>query len=116
MRVTDVIGAILIGAVIGLLGRLVLPGRQNIGTFVTFLIGVGAAILGMFVARFLNVDHHAPAQFWFLRWDWTVLAIQVGFAVVGVGAANALTFTRLAGGRPRKRSPRRRRSASRSEA
>ncbi|MFC7546924.1 hypothetical protein [Plantactinospora sp. GCM10030261] len=33
-----------------------------------------------------------------LRWDWILLAIQVGLAVVGVALANMLTFTRLAGG------------------
>jgi uncharacterized membrane protein YeaQ/YmgE (transglycosylase-associated protein family) len=112
MRVTDVLSAILVGAVIGLLGRLALPGRQQIGVFATFLIGVGAALLGLLVAHFFNVDHKEPARLWFLRWDWIVLAIQVGFAIVGVGLANVLTFTKLAGGdAPRKRTTRRRKSS-----
>jgi uncharacterized membrane protein YeaQ/YmgE (transglycosylase-associated protein family) len=115
MRVTDWISAILVGAVIGLLGRLVLPGRQRIGVFITFLIGVGASLLGLVVARLLHVDHHASVRLWFLRWDWIVLVIQVAFAVVGVGAANVLTYTKLAGGdQPRKRTTRRRRTPSRS--
>lgn len=115
MRVTDYLSAILVGVVIGVLGRLVLPGRQRIGVFVTFLIGVGAALLGSFVARWLNVDDNAGVRLWVLHWDWIVLTIQVGFAVVGVGLANMLTHTKLAGGedRPRKR-PARRRTRSRS--
>ncbi|MBW4703755.1 hypothetical protein [Micromonospora sp. RL09-050-HVF-A] len=42
MLVTGYLGAVLIGALVGLLGRLVLPGRQRIGVFATFVIGVGA--------------------------------------------------------------------------
>jgi uncharacterized membrane protein YeaQ/YmgE (transglycosylase-associated protein family) len=117
MRVTDYLSAILVGAIIGLLGRLALPGRQRIGAFATFLVGVGASLLGLFAARFFNVDHHAPMRLWFLRWDWIVLAIQVGLAVIGIGVANMLTFTRLGGGEgPRKRPARRRRATSRSSA
>ncbi|MFR9780444.1 GlsB/YeaQ/YmgE family stress response membrane protein [Micromonospora sp. MS34] len=98
MVVTGYLSAILIGAVVGLLGRLVLPGRQRIGVVATFVIGVGAAVLGTFVARMLNVAHGATVKVWALHWDWIVLALQVGFAVVGVALANMLTFTRLARG------------------
>jgi uncharacterized membrane protein YeaQ/YmgE (transglycosylase-associated protein family) len=108
MQVTGYLGAVLIGALVGLLGRLILPGRQRIGVFATFVIGVGAAVLGTLVARTLNIDHDAPFQLRSLHWDWIILALQVGFAVVGVALANMLTFTRLAGGEdvPRKRSSR----------
>jgi uncharacterized membrane protein YeaQ/YmgE (transglycosylase-associated protein family) len=98
MRVTDWVSAILVGIVVGILGRLALPGRQRIGAFATFLIGVAAALLGTVVARWLGVDRNAPAHLWALRWDWVVLAIQVGFAIVGIGLANVLTYTKLAGG------------------
>jgi hypothetical protein len=69
---------------------------------------LGAAVLGSLVARALNLDHAAPVRLWSLRWDWIILALQVGFAVVGVALANMLTFARLAGGddTPRKRSGR----------
>jgi uncharacterized membrane protein YeaQ/YmgE (transglycosylase-associated protein family) len=118
MQVTGYLGAVLIGALVGLLGRLVLPGRQRIGVFATFVIGVGAAVLGTFVARKFHVDHDAPVRLWSLRWDWILLALQVGFAVVGVALANMLTFTRLAGGDdpPRRRSSRGRASRSRAKA
>lgn len=98
MQVTGYLGAVLIGALVGLLGRLVLPGRQRIGVVATFLIGVGAALLGTFVARSLSIEERAPVKLWSLHWDWVILALQVGFAVVGVALANMLTFTRLAGG------------------
>jgi uncharacterized membrane protein YeaQ/YmgE (transglycosylase-associated protein family) len=103
MQVTGYLGAVLIGALVGLLGRLILPGRQRIGAVATFVIGVCAAVLGTFVARMLNIDHKAPVELWSLRWDWIILALQVGFAIVGVAIANMLTFTRLAGGDDNKR-------------
>ncbi|MEU8210527.1 hypothetical protein AB0B85_15155 [Micromonospora sp. NPDC049044] len=57
------------------------------------------------VARALHVDDAAGVRVWVLRWDWVVLAIQVGVAIIAVALANMLTFTRLAGGdeTPRRR-------------
>ncbi|MET8259620.1 GlsB/YeaQ/YmgE family stress response membrane protein [Micromonospora sp. NPDC005205] len=108
MLVSGYLGAVLIGALVGLLGRLILPGRQRIGVFATFVIGVGSAVLGTVVARALNIDDGANVQVWVLRWDWVVLAIQVGLAIIAVALANMLTFTRLAGGddTPRRRTRR----------
>lgn len=45
-----VIWFILVGAVIGLLARLVVPGRNSIGTLMTILVGVVGAVLGGLVA------------------------------------------------------------------
>src|SRR4051794_19913392 len=45
-----VIWFILIGAVIGLLARLVVPGRNSIGTLMTILVGVVGAVLGGVIA------------------------------------------------------------------
>ncbi|MEU8330485.1 GlsB/YeaQ/YmgE family stress response membrane protein [Micromonospora sp. NPDC048839] len=108
MLVTGYLGAVLIGALVGLLGRLILPGRQRIGVFATFVLGVGSAVLGTVVARALDIDDGANVEVWVLRWDWVVLAIQVGLAIIAVALANMLTFTRLAGGddKPRRRTRR----------
>ncbi|MDG4809839.1 GlsB/YeaQ/YmgE family stress response membrane protein [Micromonospora sp. WMMD1120] len=105
MLVYGYLGAVLIGALVGLLGRLILPGRQRIGIVATFVLGVGSAVLGTVVARALHADDDAGVKVWVLRWDWIVLAIQVGLAVIAVALANMLTFTRLAGGdeTPRRR-------------
>ena len=43
------------GLIIGALGRLVLPGRQNIPIWLTILIGVVAAIIGTLLANALGV-------------------------------------------------------------
>ena len=45
----------LTGLVIGALGRLVLPGRQNIGLLATALIGIAASLLGGILANVFDV-------------------------------------------------------------
>ena len=85
MDFSDILGAIIVGAIVGVLGRLALPGRQRIGAFVTLLIGVGAAFLGTYLADRFSIADKAPQTLWFLRWDWLVLGIQVpaGAALTG---------------------------------
>jgi uncharacterized membrane protein YeaQ/YmgE (transglycosylase-associated protein family) len=49
---------ILIGLVVGAVGRLVVPGRQHIGILMTILIGVVAAIIGgILTAALLGAGH-----------------------------------------------------------
>ena len=117
MHINDYLSAIAIGIVIGVLGRLVLPGRQSIGLFITFLIGVGAALLGTLIAELVNLDDKALVKVWKIQWSWWELGIQVLLAVVGIGLANMLTYTRLASGaaKPRKRTTRKRRTKAKAE-
>ena len=42
----DLIGTIIFGAVIGVLARIVLPGRQPYGWIVTVLLGIAGALIG----------------------------------------------------------------------
>lgn len=77
MEVTGIITALLIGLIIGALGRLVVPGKQNIPIWLTLLIGVVAALVGTLVAGLLDVAD-TPGI------DWIELILQVGFAAAGV--------------------------------
>ncbi len=77
MEVTGFFTAIIIGLIIGALGRLIVPGKQNIPIWLTLLIGVVAAIIGTFIAAALGVDDTGGI-------DWIELALQVGLAAVGV--------------------------------
>ena len=77
MEVTGFFTAIIIGLIIGALGRLVVPGKQNIPIWLTLVIGIVAAILGTLVAGALNVDDTRGI-------DWIELILQVAFAAVGV--------------------------------
>ena len=46
----QILGLILIGIVIGVLARLVLPGRQHIGALMTVLLGICGALVGGVIA------------------------------------------------------------------
>jgi uncharacterized membrane protein YeaQ/YmgE (transglycosylase-associated protein family) len=46
----QILGLIIIGIVIGVLARLVLPGRQKIGAGLTILLGIAGALVGGIVA------------------------------------------------------------------
>ena len=77
MEVTGFITAIIIGLIIGALGRLVVPGKQNIPIWLTMLIGVVAAIIGTFLAGAVGVADTRGI-------DWIELALQVALAAAGV--------------------------------
>ncbi len=78
MTVTGIISAIVIGAIIGALARLILPGRQNLPIWLTILIGIAAAILGTFIARALGIPTQTSGI------DWLELLVQLGVAVLAV--------------------------------
>ncbi|ANC31791.1 GlsB/YeaQ/YmgE family stress response membrane protein [Isoptericola dokdonensis] len=77
MTVSGIITAIIIGAVIGALGRLVLRGRQNISIIATILVGIVAALIGTWLASLIGVRDTGGI-------DWIELALQIGLAAVGV--------------------------------
>ncbi|MCU1538110.1 MAG: transglycosylase [Humibacillus sp.] len=52
-----IIGAIVVGAIIGALGRLILPGKQNISLVVTILIGIVANVIVTLIVRQLGYSN-----------------------------------------------------------
>lgn len=73
MQADNFFSAILVGLVIGALGRLAVPGRQPIGCLMTLLIGIVGAVAGLAIARAADVN-----------WWLLVLGCQVGVAAIGV--------------------------------
>lgn len=78
MTVTGIITAIVIGLVVGVLARLILPGRQNIPIWLTIVVGIVAAFLGTALARALGIPTATSGI------DWLELLVQVVLAVIGV--------------------------------
>ena len=76
MTVTGIITALIVGLIIGALGRLVVPGKQNIPIWLTMVVGVAAALIGTFLARAVGVNTSG--------FSWLELLFQVGLAAVGV--------------------------------
>jgi uncharacterized membrane protein YeaQ/YmgE (transglycosylase-associated protein family) len=77
VTVTGIITALIVGLIIGALGRLVVPGKQNIPIWLTMLIGVAAALLGTVIANAVGVNNTRGL-------DWTELLFQVVLAAIGV--------------------------------
>jgi len=77
VTVTGIIVAIIVGAIIGALGRLVVPGKQNLPIWLTIAIGIVAALLGTFVAKAVGVADTKG-------FDWIEFLIQVALAAGGV--------------------------------
>ena len=78
MTVTGIITAIVIGAIIGALGRLVVPGRQPIPIWLTIVVGIVAAFIGTFIARAIGIPTATSGI------DWLELIVQVIVAAIGV--------------------------------
>lgn len=87
MGIGSIIAAIVVGLIIGALGRLFAPGRQRISILVTIIVGILAALLGTWIAQYLGVEV-TPGI------DWIELVMQIGLAVVGVLIASRLLGTR----------------------
>jgi uncharacterized membrane protein YeaQ/YmgE (transglycosylase-associated protein family) len=78
-----IIWTIIIGLVLGVLGRLILPGKQDIPIWLTILAGVVASIVGYLIAGALGVATTNGV-------DWIELIIKIVLAVAAVYAATAL--------------------------
>ncbi|MGW6130424.1 GlsB/YeaQ/YmgE family stress response membrane protein [Cellulomonas sp. NPDC055163] len=83
MTAASIIGAIVIGAILGLLGRFFAPGKQNISLVVTVIVGIIAALLGSAIARGLGVATTDGI-------DFIEILIQIVLAAIGVVLAARL--------------------------
>ncbi|CAL9364334.1 hypothetical protein SUDANB176_00738 [Streptomyces sp. enrichment culture] len=87
MEIDGIVSAIVIGVVIGVLGRLVVPGRQRIGILWTILVGIVAALIGSAIAAALGVADTRGV-------DWVEWLIQIGLAALGVVALDRARASR----------------------
>jgi uncharacterized membrane protein YeaQ/YmgE (transglycosylase-associated protein family) len=78
MTISGIVTAIIIGAIIGGLARLILPGRQNIPIWLTIVVGIVAALLGTAIARAVGIPTVTSGI------DWLELLVQLIVAVIGV--------------------------------
>jgi len=78
VTITGIITAIVIGAIIGALGRLVVPGRQPIPIWLTIVVGIVAAFIGTLLARALGIPTATNGI------DWLELLVQVVVAAIFV--------------------------------
>jgi uncharacterized membrane protein YeaQ/YmgE (transglycosylase-associated protein family) len=80
----SVIGWILFGLVVGVIGKLLMPGRDPGGFILTIVLGIAGALLGGFVGRSLGMyGEGEPA----------------GFVMAVIGSIILLVIYRLVAGR-----------------
>jgi uncharacterized membrane protein YeaQ/YmgE (transglycosylase-associated protein family) len=91
MTITGVFSAILVGIVVGVLGRLLVPGKQRIGMLLTILVGIVSAFIGTAIARAIGIPTATSGI------DWLELLVQVIVAALGVALISALMGRRRTG-------------------
>lgn len=77
MDISGIISAIVVGLIVGALGRLVVPGKQDMAIWLTILVGIVAALIGSAIAGAIGLG-------FFLT-----LVIQILLAAGGVYAIAA---------------------------
>ncbi|WP_439384899.1 GlsB/YeaQ/YmgE family stress response membrane protein [Amycolatopsis lexingtonensis] len=80
MTVAGIVSALIVGLIIGVLGRLVAPGKQSIPIWLTIVIGIVAAFIGTAIARGLGYADTNGI-------DWLEVLTQVVLAAIGVSIA-----------------------------
>ena len=80
----QIIGTIIFGAIVGILARAVMPGRQAYGWLVTILLGIAGALIGYWVWGQLGGSGTGGI-------DWIRLAISVAAAALLSFIYTALT-------------------------
>ncbi|MFD4191224.1 MULTISPECIES: GlsB/YeaQ/YmgE family stress response membrane protein [Amycolatopsis] len=83
MTIGGIISAIVVGLIIGALGRLIAPGKQGIPIWLTIIVGIVAAFIGTAIARGIG---YADTE----GFDWLELITQVVIAAIGVSLVSGM--------------------------
>ncbi|MFE3253841.1 GlsB/YeaQ/YmgE family stress response membrane protein [Streptomyces sp. NPDC059209] len=90
--------AIIVGLVLGLIAKAIIPGKQQIPLWLTTVFGILGSILGNAAAGWLGVEDTKGI-------DWTRHVLQLIGAVLVVGVGDML-WSSIRGGRSRARASR----------
>jgi uncharacterized membrane protein YeaQ/YmgE (transglycosylase-associated protein family) len=88
----EFIWAIIAGFIIGVIARLLRPGKQHIPLWLTVVIGIAGAIIGNLLASAFGVRDTAGI-------DWIRHILQIGVAIVLIGLVDPI-YARRRVGRP----------------
>jgi uncharacterized membrane protein YeaQ/YmgE (transglycosylase-associated protein family) len=83
----SVLGWILFGLIVGIVAKLVMPGRDPGGFIITILLGIVGALVGGFLGRAFGLYREGD---------------PVGFVMAVVGSIVLLLLYRMVAGRPRR--------------
>ena len=82
MDIWEILGTIVFGAVIGVLARIVLPGKQNINLIVTVILGVLGALIGYWVWGLISDKGDTVGIDW-IRWFISIAAAAILVGIYG---------------------------------
>ncbi len=85
MELETIVWYVVVGAIVGVLARLVVPGRQSIGVLLTIPLGIVGAVVGGLIAGALGLGQILTI----------VIAVLVAALLVYLIAGNARTRRRL---------------------
>jgi uncharacterized membrane protein YeaQ/YmgE (transglycosylase-associated protein family) len=77
-----VIGFLVAGLVIGVLARLIKPGKQNLGIVATLVLGLVGSLIGGLIAQFFGTG-----DIWELNVLGFILAVVAAVLLIGVAEA-----------------------------
>ncbi|NKS74761.1 GlsB/YeaQ/YmgE family stress response membrane protein [Rhodococcus hoagii] len=84
----EIIGTIIFGAVIGVLARLIVPGKQAMGWIITIVIGIVGALIGYWIWGLISDKGERTGIDW---WRWI---ISIAVAAVLTIAYTSVTAKR----------------------
>lgn len=93
----QIIGLIVIGIVIGVLARLLIPGRQRIGMLLTVLLGIGGALIGGTIASAIG-----EGDIFELNAIGTIFGIIAAVLLIALAEASGVGNDRPSGDRSRR--------------
>lgn len=85
----SIVLTIIVGALIGLVARLVMPGKQDIGMIMTIVLGALGGLIGSWVVTKFFEYHNANGGI-----AWIPFFVGVGVAVVLIAIWEAIRGTR----------------------
>lgn len=87
MDIGNILWIIIGGAIIGVIARLVMPGRQAIPWWLTILVGIVGMLVGDWLARLIGVEETDGI-------DWIRHILQVVVAVVAIAIIGGIAGRR----------------------
>ncbi|MFD4459722.1 GlsB/YeaQ/YmgE family stress response membrane protein [Nocardia sp. NPDC058480] len=83
--IVQICGFLIIGAVVGVLARVLKPGKENLSMGMTLVLGMAAALIAGVIASLIGVGSITELNFWGFVLA-VIAAVALLFAVESMGA------------------------------
>ena len=80
LLITNIIGTIIFGAILGVLARFFMKGEQNIGMLWTIILGVIGSVVGNIVLYMFNYNNASGG----IAWLWWIVCIICSMVAISI--------------------------------